>query len=68
MTRSIAGQLALKDLYMTRWPVAGSLAAGLLSIAIAPLGQTGFYVGSVGLICVFVVLNIVAVMSGVLLE
>jgi hypothetical protein len=68
MTRSIAARLALKDLYMTRWPVVGSLAAGLLSIAIAPLGQTAFYVGSVGLICVLVVLNIFTVMSGVLQE
>jgi hypothetical protein len=68
MTRSIPLQLALKDLYMARWTLLASVAAGVVSIAIAPLSPAAFYVGAVSFVCVLIVLNIFVVMSGVLQE
>lgn len=68
MTESILRQLALKDLYMMRWLLVASVAAGLLSVAVAPLGPTAFYAGSIGFICVLIILNVFVVMSGVLHE
>jgi hypothetical protein len=68
MTPSIVRQLALKDLYLARWSLLASIAVGAVSIAITPLGSRAFYVGSVSLICILIILNIFVVMSGVLQE
>ena len=68
MTQSIVVQLALKDFYLSRWVVITSLAAGAVSLAVAPLDPVAFYVGSVSFICVLIVLNIFLVMSGVTQE
>ena len=68
MTGSIVGQLVLKDLYLTRWIAAGSTLAGLIALAIAPLGSTAFYVGSVSFICIQIVLIVFLVTVGVVQE
>src|SRR5690349_15036344 len=68
MTASVIRRLILKDLYLVRWTAIGSLAAGLTSVAIMPLGAVSAYVGGVSLICVLVILNIVLVMSSVVQE
>ena len=68
MTPSIVRQLVLKDLYLSRWIVAGSTLAGLLALGIAPFGSMAFYVGSVSFICVMIVLVIYLVMAVVLQE
>ena len=51
-----------------RWPVAGALLAGAVSIAVMPLGAVPAYVGGVSLICVIVILNIVLVMTFIVQE
>lgn len=61
-------QLILKDLYLLRWMMAGSLVAGLVAVAMMPLGTVYRYVGGVSLICVLIVLNIFLVMVGVVQE
>ena len=68
MTGSIFGQLALKDLYLTRWIVLGSIAAGAISLAMMPFDVVAFYVGSVSFVCVLIVLNIFLVTSSVMQE
>lgn len=68
MTASIARQLALKDLYIARWALAGSIAAGLVSIAVTPFSPVAFYVGAVCFVCALVVLTIFTVMTGVMQE
>jgi len=68
MTGSIVGQLVLKDLYLTRWIAAGTMLAGLIALAIAPLGSTAFYVGSVSFVCVQIVLIVFLVTVGVVQE
>ena len=68
MSGSIVQQLILKDLYLMRWIVASSLAAGLAAIALMPLSGVAAYVGGVSLICIIVILNITLVMSTVVQE
>jgi ABC-2 type transport system permease protein len=68
MTGSLVRRLILVDLYLMRWPVAGALFAGAVSIAIMPLGAVSAYVGGVSLICVIVILNIVLVMTFIVQE
>ena len=68
MSGSVVGQLILKDLYLLRWMIAGSLFAGGVSIAMMPMGKTSAYVGGVSLICVLIILNIFLVMVGVAQE
>lgn len=68
MSASIVRQLILKDLYLLRWMIVGSIVAGGAAIAIMPLSQISIYVGAVSLICTLVVLNIFLVMSGVVQE
>lgn len=58
MSRSIVGRLILKDLYLGRWLIGGTTLAGIISLATMPLSSTGYYVGSVSLLCVLIVLNI----------
>ena len=68
MSASIVRKLVVKDLFLSRWIVLGSTIAGLVSLAVAPLGPVMFYVSSISLICVLIVLNIFLVMNGVLQE
>ena len=58
MSRSIVSRLILKDLYLGRWLIGGTLLAGAISLATMPLSNVGYYVGSVSLLCVLIVLNI----------
>lgn len=68
MTRSIVRDLVVKDLYLVRWMVLGSIAAGIAAVAIMPLGEVTAYVGGVSFLCVLIVLNIILVMHGVVQE
>jgi hypothetical protein len=68
VTRSIVGQLAFKDLYLSRWIVVGAIVAGLASLAMTPFDPVAFYVGSISFLCVLIVLNIFLVLSGVMQE
>ncbi|MEO6011889.1 MAG: hypothetical protein ABIU38_27855 [Vicinamibacteraceae bacterium] len=61
-------RLVLKDLYLTRWMVAGSMAGGVVGIAMLPFGAVAAYVGGVSLLCTLVILNITVVMSAVVQE
>lgn len=58
MSSSLVTHLILKDLYLGRWLIGGSLLAGLISLGTMPLSGVGYYVGSVSLLCVMIVLNI----------
>ena len=58
MNHSIVRHLILKDLFLLRWMMAGSIFAGLLVVAMMPQGTVAAYVGGVSLICVLIVLNI----------
>lgn len=68
MNGSIVRRLILKDLYLVRWMIAGSTAAGVAAVAMMPLGKTSAYVGGVSLVCVLILLNIFLVMGGVVQE
>jgi hypothetical protein len=68
MNASMIRRLIAKDLFLMRWPLAGSVAAGLVSIAVMPLSRVSAFVGFVSLICVLVILNITLVMGGVVQE
>jgi ABC-type multidrug transport system permease subunit len=68
MSRSIVRHLILKDLYLLRWMIVASIAAGAIAVAIMPLSEASAYVGAVSLICTLIVLNIFLVMSGVVQE
>ena len=68
MSDSVVQQLILKDLYLTRWMVVGSVVAGAAAIAVMPLSVVSGYVSSVSLICTLVILNIFLVMSGIVQE
>jgi ABC-type transport system involved in multi-copper enzyme maturation permease subunit len=61
-------RLIRSDLYLRRWMIVGSTLAGLLCVAMSPLSRAAYYVGSVSLICVLIVLNIFLVMSSVAQE
>jgi len=64
----LVGPLVRKDLFLMRWAIAGTLAGGLVSLALMPLGGILTYVGGVSLICALVVLNIFVVLYGVAQE
>jgi ABC-2 type transport system permease protein len=68
MSAPIVRQLILKDLYLFRWMIVGSLVAGGAAISIMPLSQVSSYVGAISLICTLIVLNIFLVMGGVVQE
>jgi ABC-2 type transport system permease protein len=65
---SIVRRLILKDLYLVRWMIAGSLVAGAVAIAMMTRGRMSSYVGGVSLICTFIILNIFVVMGNVVQE
>jgi ABC-2 type transport system permease protein len=68
MTGPIVRQLIRKDLHLVRWMIGSSIAAGLIAVAMMPLGKVSAYAGGVSLICVLVLLNIFLVMTGVVQE
>jgi ABC-2 type transport system permease protein len=68
MSRPIAAHLILKDLYLGRWLIGGTLLAGLVSLAMLPLSSVGYYVGSISLLCVLIVLNLFIVFQLVIAE
>jgi ABC-2 type transport system permease protein len=68
MSGSIVRRLILKDLYLVRWMIAGSIAAGVISLAMMPLSPVSGYIGGVSLICVLIILNIFLIMGGVVQE
>jgi hypothetical protein len=68
MNGAIVRQLILKDLYLVRWMIGGSILAGLISLAVMPLGKIHSFVGGVSLICTLIVLNIFLVMASVVQE
>ena len=68
MSAPIVRQLILKDLYLLRWMMIGSIGAGAAAIAIMPLSPISGYVGAVSLVCTLIILNIFLVMNGVAQE
>ena len=68
MNGAILRRLVVKDLYLLRWPIGGSLLGAFVSLALMPLGPVFAYVGGVTLICTLVILNIVVVMQAVVQE
>jgi len=68
MNRSLVGRLILKDLYLGRWLIGGTLLAGLISLGMMPLSRVGYYVGSVSVLCVLIVLNLLVIFQLVVSE
>jgi hypothetical protein len=68
VSQPVVRQLVLKDLYLNRSIVLGTIAAGAVSLAISPLGGVPFYVGSISYVTILVILNIFLVMSSVVQE
>lgn len=68
MKRSIMTRLVLKDVYMNRMFIVGSLFAVLLSLFIATLSETGFTIGGLTFITTMVALGIFVAMYGVVRE
>lgn len=65
---AVVGPLVVKDLFLMRWAVAGTLAAGVVSLALMPVGGILSYVGGVSLICALIILNIFVALYGVAQE
>ena len=68
MSRSIVKRLLLKDLYFARHLIVGSIVLGFGCLGLSISGPVSFYVGTVSLLCVLIVLNIFLVVSGVVNE
>jgi ABC-2 type transport system permease protein len=68
MSHSILKHLLLKDLYFTRYLIIGSIVLGLGCLGLSTGGPIAFYVGTVSLLCVLIILNIFLVMAGVVNE
>ncbi len=68
MSAPIVRQLILKDLYLLRWMMIGSIGAGAAAISIMPFSPISGYVGAVSLVCTLIILNIFLVMNGVAQE
>ncbi len=68
MSRSIATRLLLKDLYFSRHLLIGSLVLGFGFLGLATVGPISFYVATVSLICILVILNIFVVWGGIVNE
>jgi hypothetical protein len=61
MSQSIVHRLVLKDLYLSRWLILGSLVLAAATLALTLFGQVAFYVGSVSFLCVLILLNVFVV-------
>jgi len=68
MSASILKHVLLKDLHFTRHLIIGSIALGLGCLALSTGGPIAFYVGTVSLLCVLIILNIFLVLAGVVNE
>jgi ABC-2 type transport system permease protein len=68
MSRSIVTRLLLKDLHFTRHLIIGSIVLGFGCLGLSILGPIAFYVGTVSLLCVLIILNILLVVAGVVNE
>jgi ABC-2 type transport system permease protein len=68
MSRSIVTQLLLKDLYFARHLLIGSIVLGIGCLGLSTVGPISFYVGTVSLICILVILNIFVVLGGIVNE
>lgn len=68
MSRSIVTRLLLKDLHFARHLIIGSIVLGFGCLGLSTLGPIGFYVGTVSLLCVLIILNIFLVTAGVVNE
>jgi ABC-2 type transport system permease protein len=68
MSHSLVARLVLKDLYLGRWLILGTLVAGIVSLAMMTLSSVGYYVGSVTLLCVLIVLNLFVIFQFVVAE
>jgi len=68
MQTSLMMRLMLKDIYVNRILITGSLAAVLVSLYVATLGTTGFNIGSVLFITTIIVMGIFVAMFGVVRE
>jgi ABC-2 type transport system permease protein len=68
MSRSMVLRLALKDLYFGRFLIIGSLLLGITAAVSSSLSRIAFYVGSVSLVCVLVILNIFVVSISIVNE
>ena len=68
MQTSLMMRLILKDIYMNRVLIIGSLVAVLMSLYVATLGTTGFNIGSVLFITTIIVMGIFVAMFGVVRE
>jgi ABC-type transport system involved in multi-copper enzyme maturation permease subunit len=65
VSQSIVGRLILKDLYLSRWVIAGAFALGILTLGIAPLSEILYFVSSVSFIVTLILLNVFVVMFSV---
>lgn len=68
MSGSVVSHLVLKDLFLMRWPIAGTLAGGAAALALMPQGKFQAYLGGVLLICALIILNIVIALYAVAQE
>ena len=68
MQTSLMMRLILKDIYMNRVLIIGSMVAVLMSLYVATLGTTGFNIGSVLFITTIIVMGIFVAMFGVVRE
>lgn len=68
MSGSVVAHLVRKDLFLMRWPIAGTLAGGAAALALMPQGKFQAYLGGVLLICALVILNIVVALYAVAQE
>jgi len=68
VSTSVVRLLVLKDLFLVRWMILGSLVAGALCLAVMTHGRVAGYVGGISFICVLVILNIFLVMVGIVQE
>jgi ABC-type transport system involved in multi-copper enzyme maturation permease subunit len=65
---ALVGPLIRKDLFLVRWVVLGTLAAGFVALALLPLGGILTYAGGVSLVCALIILEIFVVLHGVAQE
>jgi ABC-2 type transport system permease protein len=68
MTGRVVGQLVRKDLFLLRWTILGTSAAGLSAVALLPMGKLTGYLGGVLLVCALIILNIVIALHGIAQE
>jgi hypothetical protein len=68
MSASVVRRLVLKDLYMSRWLIGGTIVSGLGSLYVCTLSKVGFSFGSVTFISTLIVLSVLIAMLGVFQE